>query len=149
MSGSPETRGRSFVDTNVLVYLFDADAGVKQAAARRLLSSAGQYGDLVLSTQVLKEFYVTVTRKLGQPLAADEALQATRALAELPVVQVDPDLIFAAAELAQRFQLSFWDALIVEAARRGDCRRLLSEDLQDGQEIAGVRVLNPFASQEA
>jgi predicted nucleic acid-binding protein len=140
---------RSFVDTNVLVYLFDADAVDKQAAARRLLASAGEEGDLILSTQVLKEFYVSVTRKLGKPLPPDEALKATRALGELPVVQVDPETIYAAIELGRRFQLSFWDALIVEAARRGDCDRLLSEDLQDGQEIAGVRVVNPFAGEVA
>jgi len=135
---------RSFVDTNVFVYLFDADAPQKRAVARRLLDDGAAAGRLVLSTQVLKEFYVTVTRKLAAPLAEDDALEATRSLGELPMVQVDPELIYAAISLSRRHQLSFWDALIVRSAVAADCKRLLSEDLQHGQEIDGVQVENPF-----
>jgi len=133
---------RAFVDTNVFVYLFDADAPDKKAVAGRLLRE--EAGRLVLSTQVLKEFYVTVTRKLAKPLPEDEALNATRALGELPVVQVDAETIYAAISLSQRHRLSFWDALVIRAAVTGGCEVLLSEDLQHGQEVDGVRVENPF-----
>lgn len=93
---------------------------------------------------MLKEFYVTVTRKLAKPLSDDEALDATRALGELPVVQVDAETIYAAISLSQRHRLSFWDALVIRAAVTGGCAVLFSEDLQHGQEIDGVRVENPF-----
>jgi len=136
--------GRTFVDTNVFVYLFDAGAPEKKATAQRLLDAGAEAGRLVLSTQVLEEFYVTVTRKLANPLSEDDAQEATRALAGLPVVQVDPEMIDAAISLSRHQSLSFWDALVVRAAVAAGCERLLSEDLQDGQEIEGVRVENPF-----
>lgn len=135
---------RSFVDTNVAVYLFDADSPDKQATARSLLHGGGVQGDLVVSTQVLNEFYVSVTRKLSAPLKPVPALEATRALGEFPVVQVDPEMVYAAISLSHRHRLSFWDALIIKAAVAGSCERLLSEDLQHGQEIEGVRIENPF-----
>lgn len=135
--------GRTFVDTNVLVYLFDRDAPDKQQRAREILASTGE--TLVLSTQVLQEFYVAVTRKLATPLPAAEAESAVRDLASLDVVVVDVPLIQAAVATARTSKLAFWDALIIEAARSGGCTRLISEDLQDGQTFGSVRVENPFA----
>jgi len=135
---------RAFVDTNVLVYMFDRDAPSKRDLARRLVAEDAEAGNLVLSTQVLKEFYVSVTRKLATPLPGDLALEATRSLGELSVVQVDPEMIYAAILLSQHNQLAFWDALIVHTAVAASCERLLSEDLQHGQRIEGVRVENPF-----
>ena len=104
---------RSFVDTNVLVYLFDADSPAKQARARKILEqdsgnvpagrSPGEASSyLVLSTQVLQEFYVTVTRKLGVPLTPEVALEATKHFAQLHLVYIDAQLIFNAIALSQR-----------------------------------------------
>jgi predicted nucleic acid-binding protein len=100
----------------------------------------------VLSTQVLQEFFVTVTRKLARPLPADEAEAALRRLAEPPVVAVDPDQILAAAVSSRRDRISFWDALILTAASVAGCEEVLSEDLQHGRSFGRVRVVNPFRS---
>lgn len=137
---------RSFFDTDVLVYLFDEDAPAKQAKARALVEEEAERGGLVVSTQVLQEFYVTVTRKLGRPLPGEDALEAARALGVFPVVQIDPEMVYAAADRSLRSQISLWDALILQAARVGGCERVWSEDLQDGQVIDGVRIRNPFAA---
>ena len=146
---------RCFVDTNVLVYLFDADSPAKQARARQILeqdagnnpmgesrSKTGSY--LVLSTQVLQEFYVTVTRKLGVPLAPEIAFEATRRFAQLHLVYIDARLIFDAIALSQHHKVSMWDGLILQAALDGGCRRLLTEDLHDGWNLDGLQVENPF-----
>jgi len=131
-----------FVDTNVFVYLFDLDARVKQARAAALVEKEAEA--IVISTQVLQEFYVTVTRKLGKPLPKPEAEAAVRRLAALSVVDTDVDLVLAAVTSSRRHRISYWDALIVEAALRGECRRLLTEDLQHGRRFADLTVENPF-----
>jgi predicted nucleic acid-binding protein len=140
---------RSFVDTNVLVYLFDADAPEKQARARELLAARGPAGELVISTQVLQEFFVTVTRKLEHPLSTESAEQAVRRLAAYPVVTITVGLVLAAIAVLRAHQISFWDALIVAAAREAGCSELLSEDLGDGANLAGLRVSNPFRENPA
>jgi len=133
-----------FFDTNILVYLFDNDAPSKREQARTLFQRHVQAGSLLISTQVLQELYVTLTRKLAVPLPESDAREVIASLAELPMVQNDATMTLAAIDLSQRRQLSFWDALIIEAARRGGANVLLSEDLQHGQDIEGVRVENPF-----
>ncbi len=132
----------AFVDTNVAVYVYDHGSADRRARAVELFRSPPDR--LVVSTQVLSEFYWTVTRKLDPPLAVDRALAALRELAALPVVAVDRELVLSAVDTATRQQLALWDALIVEAAVRGGCQRLLTEDLDHGQEIRGVVVENPF-----
>jgi predicted nucleic acid-binding protein len=99
----------------------------------------------VLSTQVLQEFYVVATRKLAAPMHRTTARRIVTLYAEWPVVQADVPLILAASELEQRHTLSFWDALIVESARRAGATRLLTGDLQPGRVVSGVTVDNPFA----
>lgn len=135
---------RVFVDTNVFVYLFDGDTPDKQSLARELLRELSKSAIVVLSTQVLQEFYVSVLRKLETPLPPEEARKATQDLSAYTVVQVDTPLIFRAIELSQSETLSLWDALIVRAATEAGCVRLLSEDLQDGRSFGGMRVENPF-----
>lgn len=137
--------GRTFVDTNVFVYAVDDDEPAKQSTARSVLAAA-QPGEHVLSAQVLGEFFVTVTRKLARPLAPARAAEAVQWLTLLPAVSIDAALVTRAVHIRNEAQLSYWDALVVAAAARAGCRRLLSEDLNDGQEIAGVRVENPFRS---
>lgn len=135
---------RAFLDTNILVYLFDADAPVKQRTVRELIAHHAALGQLILSTQVLQEFYVSVTRKLATPLDLDTALNAVRDLASWPVVQIDTHLIILAITRSRTARLSFWDALIVEAAIAGGATHLYTEDLQDGQMLEGMQIANPF-----
>lgn len=137
---------RAFFDTNVLVYLFDADAPQKQQIARALLEREASAGRATLSTQVLQELFVIVTRKLGVPVPHEDAERAVRSLSELSVVQIDAALILAAIDAVRRSQISFWDALIVRAALQSGSTVLYTEDLQHGQEIEGLTISNPFAS---
>lgn len=137
---------RAFFDTNVLVYLFDGDAPDKREAARSLLQQEADAGRATLSTQVLQEFFATVTRKLAVPLGHERAERAVRNLAEMSVVQVDTGLVFAGIELARRLQVSLWDALIVGAALQSGSTVLYTEDLQHGQRIDGLTVANPFVA---
>lgn len=133
-----------FFDTNVLVYLFDADSPDKRKKARALFQKHAEAGDVLLSTQVLQEFYVTVTRKLARPLEAAAAAETVSNFAELPLVQIDSELIISAIHRSRNDQLSFWDALIVQAAIEGHAGTLYSEDMQHGQTTNGLHVVNPF-----
>lgn len=134
--------GRVFIDTNVLVYADDVDAGEKRDRAQAVLRDAIASGQAVLSTQVLQEFFVVATRKLGVP--AEVAQQKVEVLARLDVVVVRPDMILAAIDLCRLRRLSFWDALVIKCAASSGCTRLLTEDLSNGQIIDGVRIENPF-----
>lgn len=133
-----------FFDTNVLVYLFDADSPDKRKKARSLFQKHSEAGDILLSTQVLQEFYVAVTRKLARPLDTAAASEAVSSFAELPLVQIDSELIVSAIHRSRNGRLSFWDALIVQAAIEGHASTLYSEDMQHGQMQDSLRVVNPF-----
>ena len=135
--------GSTFFDTNVLVYAEDQDEPEKRAIALKLLAGHGTSDDIVLSAQVLNEFYVNV-RRLKRPLDATRAVNALEQLAAFPVVPVTADLVVAAAASSERYRISHWDALILETARAAGCTVVLSEDLNDGQDYDGVRVENPF-----
>lgn len=133
---------RVFVDTNVFVYAEDADADEKRERARRLLGELIPSGRVVISTQVLQEFFVVSTRKLG--LAPERARGRIEVLSRLPVVLIRPELVLGAIDLHRLHGLSFWDALVLRSASVSACSRVLSEDLNHGQLIDGVRVENPF-----
>lgn len=135
---------RVFFDTNILVYLFDADAAKKKEQALARFETEASAGLVLLSTQVLQEFYVAVTRKLAVPLEAETAEAVVRSLSALPIIGIDADRIIAAIGRSRRMQLSFWDALIIETALAGGADRLLTEDLQHGQIIDGLKIENPF-----
>lgn len=137
--------GRTFLDSNVLVYSADESPAetAKHVVAVGLLSGAIE--NLVISTQVLQEFYVVTTRKLRNRLSEERAAKAVRGLAKLDVVGVDVPLVLAAVDTSHAAKISLWDALIIEAARRAGCYRVLSEDLNAGQVISGVRIEDPFA----
>ena len=134
----------SFLDTNVLLYLFDNREPDKKAAAQELIEKEVEADRASLSTQVLQEFYVNVTRQLAHPLSPEEAEARVRDFSRLPLVQVDVPLILAAIARSQRMSFSLWDAMIVEAALKAGADRLFTEDLQHGQVIEGMRVENPF-----
>ena len=135
----------SFVDTNVLVYAFDQSSSPKKRIAQALLNELMDEDRLRVSTQVLQELFVTLTRKVKQPCSIEEALGVLDDLTAWPLMVVDYAAIRAAAGLAGQAKLSFWDALVVVAAARTGAPMLYTEDLNDGQEILGVRVCNPFA----
>ena len=139
----------TFVDTNVLVYAYDADAGEKHDTARARLESLWEDESGCISSQVLQEFYVTVTRKLSKPLRRQAARDVVAAYAAWPMHRPNVDDIVSASELEESHELSFWDALIVVSALRSGARQLLTEDLQDGQHLDGLLVVNPFRSPDS
>jgi predicted nucleic acid-binding protein len=135
----------TFLDTNVLVYAHDRSETRKQPIAQALLEVLWRTRSGVLSTQVLQEFYVVATRKFDPRMRHGAAREIVALYGEWPIVQVDVALILAASKLEERHAFSFWDALVVEAARRCGATRLLTEDLQAGRRIGGISIENPFA----
>jgi predicted nucleic acid-binding protein len=135
----------AFVDSNVLVYAVSTDEPTKQRRAREIVARGFAEGCFAISTQVMLEVYVNVTRKAKIGLPLREAYEYVRALAEWPVVEMSPELVLSALGLAQRAKISPWDAAILEAARKSGCIKVLSEDLGDGQVYEGIAVEDPFA----
>jgi predicted nucleic acid-binding protein len=132
-----------FVDTNVLLYAISRDPQEQEKAtvANELLSS----GDVALSVQVLQEFYVQATRETRtDPLSNEQAAGLVESFRRFPVQETTIELALEAMATRDRFAISYWDASILEAARSLACDVVLSEDLSDGQDYAGVRVENPF-----
>jgi predicted nucleic acid-binding protein len=132
-----------FVDTNVLLYAISRDAAEqeKAAAARDVLAER----DLGLSVQVLQEFYVQATRdSASNRITHEQAAELIESFERFPVQETTLAILHAALNTKQRFGISYWDAAILEAARALGCDVVLSEDLSDGQDYAGVRVQNPF-----
>jgi predicted nucleic acid-binding protein len=134
----------TFVDTNVLAYAHDTSETRKQPLAEALLDALWTGRTGVLSTQILQEFYVVATRKFDPPMRRRAAREIVALYGTWPVVQVDVALILTASQLEERQKVSFWDALVVEAARVAGATRLVTGDLQHGRRIGGVRVENPF-----
>ena len=135
---------KSFVDSNVLIYAHDVDAGGKREIAVRLLDELWEEGTGTLSVQVLQEFYVNVTRKLARPLPKASARRVVEAYT-IWAVGITPAEISSAFQIEDLARIGFWDALIVACARKSGASRILSEDLNAGRNIAGIRVENPFA----
>ena len=135
---------RTFLDTNVLVYAHDRSAGEKHEIARDAVLDLWESGLGILSTQVLQEFFTAVTRKIAKPMVVAAARQIIEDLLKWTVVINDGDSILAAVDILERYKLSFWDSMIIQAAVRGGADVLLSEDLSGGQTIHGVRLENPF-----
>lgn len=133
-----------FVDTNVLIYAHDVDAGAKHEVAKSVLHGLWGRRTGALSMQVLQEFYVNVTRKIASPLSKDTARLVVNSYA-IWCMETTPDEISAAFRIEDESRIRFWDALIVASAVKCGAVRILSEDLNAGQMIAGVRIENPFA----
>jgi predicted nucleic acid-binding protein len=134
---------RSFLDTNILIYTDDHANPDKQRVALDLVDRAFAQRSGVVSTQVLQEYFAAATRKLGVDAAL--ARRKVELFARLDTVQVSVELVLAGIDLHRLHGISFWDALIVRAARDAGCGLLLSEDMQNDQRIAGLRIANPFA----
>lgn len=139
------TIDRTFVDTNVLIYAHDIDAGRKHDVAKAVLRDLWAERAGVLSTQVLQEFYVNATRRLKKPLARQAARSVVETYAAWCVDGITPADVSAAFQMEDRARVGFRDALILAVAVRSGARRVLSEDLNDGQTIDGLTIHNPFA----
>jgi predicted nucleic acid-binding protein len=133
---------KTFLDTNILVYADDLDASDKNECALDIVELGVASGNGVVSTQVLQEYFVNATRKFG--MDPDLVQRKIVFFAAMHVVRIGVEDILAAIDLHRLHQLSLWDALVVTCAAASGCRRVLTEDLQHGQVLAGVRIENPF-----
>lgn len=141
MSDEPQPQ---FVDTNVLIYAHDQSAGAKHERASALLKELWENSNGCLSVQVLQEFYVNVTRKIAKPLDVDTAKRVIADLGQWTVHSPNVEDVVEAIDAQGRFKLSFWDSMIITSAARLGCSIVWSEDLNDGQNYDGVKVINPF-----
>jgi predicted nucleic acid-binding protein len=135
---------KTFVDTNVLIYAHDVDAKEKHTVAKEVLQELWTNRTGVLSMQVLQEFYVNVTRKLPKPLMRDSARAVIDKYSRW-CIQTTHAEIAAAFRIEDEARVGFWDALICAAASKAGAEQIFSEDLNAGQKIVGIRVVNPFA----
>jgi predicted nucleic acid-binding protein len=135
---------RIFIDTNILIYAYDATAGEKHASASNLLIDLWNSRLGVVSTQVLQEFFVNVVQKIPKPIDKRIAKEIVKDLLKWHVVVINGNSILDAIDISSRYRYSFWDAMIIESAIRGNARILMTEDLQNGQKIGGVTIKNPF-----
>jgi predicted nucleic acid-binding protein len=137
--------GKIFVDTNVLIYAHDVDAKAKHEAAKRVLHGLWNERTGALSMQVLQEFYVNVTREIPHPLPKESARLVVTTYT-IWCIDTTPAEISSAFRIEDESHIGFWDALIVASAVKSGADRILSEDLNAGQTISGVRIENPFAA---
>jgi len=135
---------KTFVDTNVLIYAHDIDARSKRETAKNVLRELWGERNGVLSTQVLQEFYVNVTRKIPHPISKESARLVVSSYVVWCVDTTHAE-ISTAFRIEDEHRIGFWDALIVASALKSGASRILSEDLNAGQTIAGIRIENPFA----
>ena len=134
----------AFLDTNILVYAYDQHDPVKQNKAQELITTGIEQENLVLSVQVLGEFFNVVTRRIPQPVTSDEAREIITSISILPVQEIDLAMVNRAIDIQKKYQIAYWDALIISAAERSGCKLILSEDLSDGQTYHDIFVRNPF-----
>ena len=136
--------GKTFVDTNVFIYAHDIDAGLKHDVAKTLIHELWSERAGLVSTQVLQEFYVNVTRKIASPLSKVSARTVIHSYGSWCIETALTD-VSTAFQIEDESRIGFWDALVIASAARGGAARLLSEDLNAGQTVLGVRIENPFA----
>jgi predicted nucleic acid-binding protein len=134
---------KTFIDTNVLVYAHDVDAGDKYRIANEAVDRLWDEGTGAVSVQVLEEFYVNVTRKIRSPLPREDARAIVRHYTQWSA-PLDPSEIEGAFRIEDEARISFWDALIIASAVKSGATRILSEDLNPGQRIGGILIENPF-----
>jgi predicted nucleic acid-binding protein len=133
-----------FVDTNILIYAHDRDAGPKHERARQLIEHLWTTGQGALSTQVLQELCVNLRRRVARPLPSDEIAKLIEDYLSWEIVTNTPQSIIKALAIEARYKVSYWDALILQAAESCGATVLYSEDLSHGQRYSGVEVVNPL-----
>lgn len=142
--GTPALTMPRFVDTNILVYAHDSSSGLKQSRAAALIEELWATGDGSLSVQVLQEFFVTVTRRVPNPLPVNAAREIVADFALWDVHEPDADDVLGAIDIHARHGLSFWDAMIVRSALAQSCSVVYSEDLSAGTRYDTLEVVDPF-----
>ena len=135
---------RVFLDTNILVYAYDQHDPRKQNKAQELLTDGIEQENLVLSVQVLGEFFSVITCHIPQPVTPDEAREIIRTISILPVQEIDLAMVNRAIDTHKMYQIAYWDALIISAAERAGCKLILSEDFGIGSVYHEILVRNPF-----
>lgn len=133
-----------FLDTNILIYAYDWQAEKKHEVAKEIVRSWWEHRGALISTQVLQEFYVNVTSKIPQPLSKSKARGLIEQYQVWPIITNTIGNIIRASEIQERYQLSFWDSLIISSAEKGGAKFIYSEDLSHNQYIAGILIHNPF-----
>ncbi|MGH9714716.1 MAG: PIN domain-containing protein [Candidatus Acidiferrales bacterium] len=136
-----------FVDTNVLVYAHDRAGGIKHQRAQALLENLWKSGAGVLSTQVLQELCINLRRKTAHPLSGEETRKLIEDYSSWTIVTNTADSVLQGLDIELRYNISFWDALIVQAAASSGAAVLYTEDLTDGRSYGSVRVVNPLSDQ--
>lgn len=136
--------GKVFLDTNILIYAYDVDAKDKHLISNKIVKKLWESNKGVLSTQVLQEFYVTVTKKIVKPITSNNARNIIRTYLSWDIIVITPVSVILASEISERNCISFWDAMIVEAAKEAGADRILTEDLNSGQIIEGILIENPL-----
>ena len=137
-------KGKIFVDTNIIIYAHDLDSGPKHDIAKTIIEDLWEEKSGILSTQVLQEFYVNITRKIPTPLLPAQARGVIENYLVWRVELNGPETILLASEIEERYNLSFWDSMIVAAARNAEAEKILTEDLNPGQIVEGILIENPF-----
>ena len=138
--------GKIFVDTNIIVYAYDISAGEKYNKAVEIMKELWNTGHGIISTQVLQEFFVNVTRKIKKPLDVITAKAIVKDLLKWKTVTVDGEIIIEAIDIHGEHKYSFWDSVVIASAVEGGARTLLSEDFSDRQKIKGLDIKNPFVN---
>lgn len=135
---------KAFVDTNILIYAHDRSAGVKRDRARQLLTQLWESGNGVLSTQGLQELCINLRKRASPPVPVDEVRHLIRDYLSWEIVITDPESVLGALEIEMKYKISFWDALILQAAENAGATVLYSEDLSPQQKYGDIRVVNPL-----
>jgi predicted nucleic acid-binding protein len=133
-----------FVDTNIIVYAYDVSAGEKHKIALGIMKDMWSTGNGIISSQVLQEFFVSVTRKIAKPLNIPTAKEIVKDLLKWKTVNINGEILLEAIDIHNEHKYSFWDSVIIAAAVEGRAKVLLSEDLTDTQKIKGIVIKNPF-----
>jgi len=133
-----------FLDTNIIIYAYDSSAGKKHEVAREILTGLWDSGLGVISTQVLQEFFINVTKKIPKPIDIDLAKGIIEDFLKWDVVVNDGESLLDAIDILVEYNYSFWDSMIIQAAVKGGAELLLTEDLEDGKVVKGVEIKNPY-----
>lgn len=137
-------KDKTFIDTNILVYANDRSDKARHERAKRIIIENIRKGNAAVSTQVLSEFYVTVTQKIEVKLSPEIARKEIMLLRSIEIVEIDYGSILKAIQISNQQRLSYWDALIMASALKSMCTSIYTEDMNHGQTVEGVRILNPF-----
>jgi len=135
---------KTFLDTNILVYAYDKHELWKQKEAQAILTEGIEQDMVVLSVQVLSEFYNVVTRQIKNPMSPEEAQGIIEMLGILSIQDIDFIMVKRAIDTHRTYRISYWDSMIIAAAERAECKTILTEDLNDGQTYNAILVHNPF-----